>query len=235
MIASVSAPPKKARSVEATVVWMHEKPLRRGATYLLKHTSQTVPAQVVELRSRIQVEHLTQNPAEKLALNDIGEVVIETSRPLLADLYRESRFTGSFILIDQADNTTAGAGMIRRIADDADSGRIGHATRGLLDLGNRVHLVAQIEQSLLESGAVVLRTRVPVSPTLINIARLGAVVLVESASNGPITLTRADIADAKPHELAPEFEFAEAGQIINEIQRLGTLPTGDENDNGLGI
>ena len=191
--------------------------------------------QLLKLRSRIQVEHLAQNSAEKLALNDIGEVVIETSRPLLADLYRESRFTGSFILIDQADNTTAGAGMIRRIADDADSGRIGHATRGLLDLGNRAHLVAQLEQSLLESGAVVLRTRVPVSPTLINIAHLGAVVLVESASNGPITLTRADIADAKPRELAPEFEFAEAGQIINEIQRLGTIPIGDENDNGLGI
>jgi hypothetical protein len=215
---------------------MHAKPLRTGATYLLKHTSQTVRAQVVELRSRIQVEHLAQNPADELALNDIGEVVIETGRPLLADLYRESRATGSFILIDQTDNTTAGAGMIRRISDVADfESRVDHATRGLLVVGNRPQLASQLEQSLLEIGAIVLRTRVPASPSLINIARLGAVVLVEGASDGPITLTRADVVDAKPRELAPEFEFAEASQIIHEIQRLGSLPTGDGNDNGLGI
>jgi sulfate adenylyltransferase large subunit len=232
MIASVFAPPKKVRSFEATVVWMHAKPLRPGATYLLKHTSQTVRAQVVELRSRIQVEHLAQTPADELALNDIGEVVIETSRPLLADLYRESRATGSFILIDQADNTTAGAGMIRRISDAGESeSHIHHATRGLLVVGNRPYLASQLEQSLLEAGAVVLRTRVSVSQALINIARLGAVVLVESASDGPITLTRVDVADAKARELA----FDQPEEIINEIQRLGSLPTGDDNDNGLGI
>jgi len=236
MIASVSAPPKKSSRFEATVVWMHEKPLQPGATYLLKHASQTVRAQVLDLRSRIQVEHLAHNPADQLALNDIGEVVVETSRPLLADLYRESRATGSFILIDQADNTTAGAGMIRRIWDAAESdSRAHHATRGLLVLGNRAHLASELEKALLEIGAIVLRTRVPVSPSLVNIARLGAVVLVESASDGPMTITRVDVVDAKPRELAPELEFAEAAEIITEIQRLETLPTGDDNDNGLGI
>ena len=39
MIASVAAPPHKTRHFEATVVWMHAKPLRPGATYLLKHTT----------------------------------------------------------------------------------------------------------------------------------------------------------------------------------------------------
>ena len=191
MIASVTDAPHRTRHFEATVVWMHAKPLRPGTTYLLKHTSQTVRARVIEIRSRIHVEHLEHHPAEQLVLNDIGQVVIETSRPLLADLYRDSRATGSLILIDPADNTTAGAGMIRSISDapavSSDSNR---ATRGLLVLGNRSDLASQIERSLLQDGALVLRTRVPMSPSLLTFARLGAVVLFESN-------------DARPHHFHP--------------------------------
>jgi sulfate adenylyltransferase subunit 1 len=233
MIAAVNAPPHKTSHFNATIVWMHSTPLRAGATYLLKHTTQTVRARVVAIRSRIDVEHLEQRDADQLALNDIGEVVIETSRPLLADLYRDNRTTGSLILIDPADNATAGAGMIRHIADAAESeSQINRTTRGLLVVGNRAELASQLEQSLLQAGAVVLRTRVPVSASLVAIARLGAFVLVESDEAGPITLTGMDAASITPRELA----FDEPEEILNEIQRLSTIPNGeDDNDDGLGI
>ncbi|HEU5457651.1 MAG TPA: sulfate adenylyltransferase subunit CysN [Terracidiphilus sp.] len=233
MIASVSNQPHKTRHFEATLVWMHAKPLRTGATYLLKHTSQTVRARVVEIRSRMQVEELEEHPAEQLALNDIGRVVLETSRPLLADLYRDNRATGSFILIDAEDNGTAGAGMIRSIEDasDAENG-ISRTTRGLVVLGNRTELAAQLEARLLQAGAVVLRTRSTLSPSLIAIARLGAVVLVESAETAPIALTAVHLASAVSHELP----FEDADSILNEIERLGAMPNGeDNNDDGLGI
>ncbi|MFZ0746654.1 MAG: sulfate adenylyltransferase subunit CysN [Terracidiphilus sp.] len=233
MIASVADAPHRTKHFEATVVWMHAKPLRPGSTYFLKHTSQTVRARVVEIRSRIHVEHLDHHPAGQLALNDIGQVVIETSRPLLADLYRESRTTGSLILIDAADNTTAGAGMIRSISDATKSeSAVNRATSGLLVLGNRAQLASQLERSLLRDGVFVLRTRVSVSPSLITIARLGAVVMVESDVPGPITLTAVHGLDTTPHELT----FEEPDEIINELERLGALPTGDDdNDDGLGI
>jgi sulfate adenylyltransferase large subunit len=231
MIASVAAPPRKTSRIEATVVWMHAKPLRAGATYLLKHTSQSVRATVTELRSRIDVEHLAENSTAQLALNDIGHVVIETSRALLADLYRESRATGSLILIDPTDNTTAGAGMIRIIHDSSDS--IGkHAAAGLLNIGDRADLAAQIEQSLLADGAIVLRTRVPASPLLHTYARLGAFVILESDLPVSITFTRADSTTARP--LASDSESMQ--ETLNEIHRLDAIPTGeDDNDNGLGI
>ncbi len=231
MIAAVAAAPLKTTHFEATVVWMHSTPLRPGATYFLKHTSQTVRARVVEIRSRIRVEHLEQHPAQQLALNDIGQVVIETSRPILADLYRDSRATGSLILIDPTDNTTAGAGMIRNITD-REAGNLDRATRGLLVIGNRAELALQLEQSLLQSGALVLRTHVPTSPALVAIAHLGALVLIESDSAEPITFTAVRGADTTPRELA----FDKPDEIFNEVQRLGTIPTGeDDNDNGLGI
>jgi sulfate adenylyltransferase subunit 1 len=231
MIASVTAPPRKTARFEATVVWMHSKPLRPGATYLLKHTSQTVRATITELRSRIDVEHLAENSASQLALNDIGQVVIETSRPLLADLYRDSRSTGSLILIDPADNTTAGAGMIRVIHDLTDvTGK--HATTGLLNVGNRADLAARFEQSLLADGATVLRTRVAASAQLATFARLGAFVIIESESTGPITFTRADAATAR----ALVSDSGSIDETLNEIQRLASTAAGeDDNDNGLGI
>jgi sulfate adenylyltransferase large subunit len=234
MIAAVDAPPRKTTRIEATVVWMHAKPLRVGATYLLKHTSQTVRATVVELRSRIDVEHLAENSAAQLGLNDIGQVVIETSRPLLADRYRESRATGSLILIDPADNGTAGAGMIRVIHEGSEIHR--RATTGLLKVGNRPFLAAQIEEGLLAAGAVVLRTRFAEAAQLLNLARLGAFVIVESDEVAPIAFMRSDSANAIFFELAAELESARPEEFLAEIERIASLPTvEDDNDNGLGI
>jgi len=59
----------------------------------------------------------------------------------------------------------------------------------------------------------------------------GAVVLIESDHTGPITFTPAHGADTSPRELV----FDQADEILTEVQRLGAFPTGDDNDNGLGI
>ena len=234
MIAAVDASPLKTTRIEATVVWMHGKPLRVGATYLLKHASQTVKATVVELRSRIDVEHLAENSAAQLGLNDIGQVVIETSRPLLADVYRESRATGSFILIDQTDNGTAGAGMIRVIHEGSEGQR--RATTGLLKVGDRPFLAGQLEQALLAAGAIVLRTRYAGAAQLMNLARLGAFVISESDELAPITFVRADSLSGGSREISGELESARPEEFLAEIERIASLPTGeDDNDNGLGI
>jgi len=233
MIAAVDAPPHKSTRFESTVVWMNAKPLRTGATYLLKHTTQTVRAQVVEIRHRIDVEHLSEIPTDQLALNDIGAVVLEVSRPILADLYRDNRSTGSFILIDPAENATSGAGMIRAISDDVAAS---HALAGVLTVGNRASLADALERSLLASGALVLRTHAPLSPALVHFAGLGAFILVESGHPAPLTFTRADALDVKSLQLAPELESADPDQFLAGLERLASAPTGDEtNDYGLGI
>jgi sulfate adenylyltransferase subunit 1 len=45
-------------------------------------------------------------------MNDIGLITLRTAKPLVFDPYRTNRSTGSLILIDEASNTTVGAGMI---------------------------------------------------------------------------------------------------------------------------
>jgi sulfate adenylyltransferase subunit 1 (EFTu-like GTPase family) len=112
MIAGAGDAPEAVRSLEATVCWMSERPLTPGARLKLKHTTRTVPARVEAVESRIDTTSLDDEPAEQLELNDVGRVRLRLGQPLFADPYERNRVTGSFILIDEATNDTAGGGMI---------------------------------------------------------------------------------------------------------------------------
>jgi bifunctional enzyme CysN/CysC/sulfate adenylyltransferase subunit 1 len=92
---------------------MHPHPLQRGKKYFLKHTTQTVQAVITDIEDRINVSTFEPEPdAPELALNDIGEIHLKTSKPLIFDGYATNRLTGSFILIEPGTNATVGAGML---------------------------------------------------------------------------------------------------------------------------
>jgi len=105
--------PHVARTLEAMVCWMTDSPLVPGTRYRVTHTTTSAPAVIRELRYRLDVNTLHRDEAaEHLAMNEIGKIVLRTAAPLAFDSYRRNRSTGSFILIDEATNATAGAGMI---------------------------------------------------------------------------------------------------------------------------
>ncbi|MGC2635777.1 MAG: adenylyl-sulfate kinase, partial [Acidobacteriaceae bacterium] len=122
VICRVGNRPTVSTRIEATVCWMNEKPLEPGKRYAIKHTTLSVRGTVEALRYRIDVSTLHRDErAERLELNDIGRVMVRTTTPLMFDDYRRSRETGSFILIDEQTNETAGAGMIVRAVEQATS------------------------------------------------------------------------------------------------------------------
>ena len=104
--------PHVSRRFEAQVVWMHTEPLVADKPYLIKHTTQQVSGSVTAILHRTDVNTLAKIPAERLELNEIGTVRLETRRPLYFDAYKNNRATGSFIIIDPLSNLTLGAGMI---------------------------------------------------------------------------------------------------------------------------
>lgn len=105
--------PGASTELQAKVCWMHIRPLQRGRKYLLKHTTQTVQAVITTIADRIDMATLEPEPEPpELALNDIGEVRLKTSAPLVFDGYATNRLTGSFILIEPSSNATVGAGML---------------------------------------------------------------------------------------------------------------------------
>jgi hypothetical protein len=113
VLVALDSPPYVSQRFAATIVWMHAQPLESGRTYLIKQTARQVPGKVTRIRHRVNINTLEPEAAERLDINDIAAVEIETNRPLFFDSYEQNRTTGSFIVIDPLTNATLGAGMIR--------------------------------------------------------------------------------------------------------------------------
>jgi sulfate adenylyltransferase large subunit len=176
LIATADAPPQVANHFEASMVWLHAQPLEIDRRYLLKHTSQTVPARVRFIRHSINIETLDPQAAGALELNAIGLIEVETDRPILADLYNESRATGSFILIDPVSNATVGAGMIRHILTSAVTNTAAGRPRIVLAGAD---VVAQLEQRVVALGHPVVRTLTQDQKIWHALQEAGVITLVE--------------------------------------------------------
>jgi bifunctional enzyme CysN/CysC len=113
VIASRHEPPRVSDLLQATIVWMHEEPMLRGRSYVMRIGSKTVTATVAPLKYKLNVDSLEHVAATKLELNEIGVCDLELSQAVAFDHYAENRDTGSFILIDRITNETVGAGLIQ--------------------------------------------------------------------------------------------------------------------------
>jgi bifunctional enzyme CysN/CysC len=120
--------PRVAQRFDAMMVWLHERPLDPEKAYLLKHTTQTVRAQIERVDFAVDLETLEHVPAKdaRLGLNEIGRVSVRAHRPLFVDAYRANRSTGAFVLIDSLTNDTVAAGMIEAAGDAREGAPSGH-------------------------------------------------------------------------------------------------------------
>ncbi len=113
MICRPDNQPSVSQDIDAMVCWMGDKPMVPGQKLALKHTTRTARTLVKELKYELNINTLHRNlEAVDLRLNEIGRVRLRTTSPLMADEYRRNRTTGGFVLIDEATNSTVGAGMI---------------------------------------------------------------------------------------------------------------------------
>jgi sulfate adenylyltransferase large subunit len=99
--------PEVARDLRATLIWFGDTPLDPRASYVAKHTTRTVRARVI-----------TDEP---VGMNDIADVDVEASAPLVLRSYGENRAAGSFILIDRDTNATVAAGLVHHALRSAEA------------------------------------------------------------------------------------------------------------------
>ncbi|QSH42058.1 sulfate adenylyltransferase subunit CysN [Lentisphaerota bacterium ZTH] len=104
--------PHITNQFKADIIWMTEKPLTENSDYIIRHCGSFVKARVSRIAHRTDVNTLENSPADHLELNETGEVMITTFSPLFFDTYKQNRETGSFIIIDNLTNNTAGVGTI---------------------------------------------------------------------------------------------------------------------------
>ncbi|HEX5014180.1 MAG TPA: GTP-binding protein [Candidatus Limnocylindrales bacterium] len=114
LIAAAGDAPEPRRELLTTVCWLGATPLTAGRRYRLSHGTQTVRAVASSLDACLDINSLELVPEpDQLAMNEIGRVRLTLAEPIFADSYRESRSTGSAILVDEATNETVGAVLIQ--------------------------------------------------------------------------------------------------------------------------
>ncbi len=113
MIVRENNVPDIGQDVDAMICWFSDKPLQPRGKYTIMHTSQDARCIVKEIRYKLDINSLHRNTEDtNIGMNDIGRVVLRTTKPLFMDTYRRNRITGSFVLIDEGTNNTVAAGMI---------------------------------------------------------------------------------------------------------------------------
>ncbi|GIX42306.1 MAG: sulfate adenylyltransferase subunit 1 [Leptospiraceae bacterium] len=103
------------KEIEAQICWMSEEPLTPNTKLFLRHTTKEVKAIVKKIISKIDIQNYTEQPADQLELNDIGKIQLKLSDEIFYDPYTMSKYTGSFILIDNQNQTVAGGVIIQML------------------------------------------------------------------------------------------------------------------------
>jgi sulfate adenylyltransferase subunit 1 len=211
MLASAQKPPDAARQFDANIVWLNEQPLDLSRRYVLKHTTQTLPAEVKAVKHRVNIKTLEHEAADSLEMNSIGVLRIETSRPIYFDAYTQNRATGSLILIDPETNATVGAGMIlapviverdrskvtaldirhERVTPVERIARYRHGGE-TVSLGERKALGWLLERKLFDRGCSVTMIEHASAETLAALEQAGLLVLLVSSKASHWDLPRDD-------------------------------------------
>ncbi|MEI6946927.1 GTP-binding protein [Paraflavisolibacter sp. H34] len=104
---------KHSITFKAKLTWMDEQSLTVGKAFLLQHGVNRVKAKVTSFSHVIDMNTIEEkSDVKEFKLNDIGEVMIKTAKPIFADEYKENPHNGAFILIDEFSNNTVAVGFI---------------------------------------------------------------------------------------------------------------------------
>ncbi len=108
--------PSVSRIIDAHVIWMSDAPLLPGKQYEFKISHRYLRGTVERIHHRVDINDLSEHPAEELKLNEVGLCRIVLSEQAAFDTYVTCHSTGALIVVDRLNHATVGAGMILRSA-----------------------------------------------------------------------------------------------------------------------
>ncbi|MDO9285657.1 MAG: sulfate adenylyltransferase, partial [Aquabacterium sp.] len=97
----------------ATLAWLDTEPATVGRKYWVRHGNRWVQARLAAIEHQIDIHSLAPVDAHELAVNQIGQVVIELQQALPLEPYADNRVGGALIVVDPATNRTSGALLVR--------------------------------------------------------------------------------------------------------------------------
>ena len=100
----------------ATLAWLDTEPAVVGRKYWVRHGNRWAQARITGIESCLDIHTLEAVGAHELAVNEIGEVFVETQQPLPVEAYLSNRVGGSLIIVDPISNRTSGALLVKAAA-----------------------------------------------------------------------------------------------------------------------
>jgi len=96
----------------ASILWMDNKSLVEGKHYLLKLGTKIIPATIMEIKHKVDINTGEHIAAEGLEKNEIGLVDIILSEDIVFSKFADVQAMGEFILIDRISNMTSACGVV---------------------------------------------------------------------------------------------------------------------------
>lgn len=96
----------------AQILWMDDTELVEGKNYLLKIGTKTIPATIMKIKHRIDINEGTNIQTSKLQKNEIAVCDISVSDKIVFEKFSKNRDLGCFILIDRVTNMTSACGVV---------------------------------------------------------------------------------------------------------------------------
>ncbi len=103
------------RRFSATLAWLDTEPATVGRKYWVRHGNRWVMARLAAIDHKLDIHNLQPMAADALAVNEIGQVVIELQQPLPLEPYLSNRVGGALIVVDPASNRTSGALLVKSL------------------------------------------------------------------------------------------------------------------------
>lgn len=105
----------------ADVLWMDDEHLVEGRNFWCKIGPKTMPASVLRIKHRLDIQTGEKIATRSLKKNSIASCDIALAEKAVFDSFSHDRSLGAFILIDRVTYNTAACGMIRHPLRRADN------------------------------------------------------------------------------------------------------------------
>lgn len=96
----------------ATILWMDDSELAQGQNYLMKLGTRLIPATVMNVKYKIDVNSGEQLVASRLRKNELAVCDFALADSIAFDTFARHRDIGSFILINRLTNMTSACGVV---------------------------------------------------------------------------------------------------------------------------
>ncbi|MDE5779073.1 MAG: adenylyl-sulfate kinase [Lachnospiraceae bacterium] len=101
------------RLFRADLLWLSDEEMLVGKSYYLKLGTKQVPAVIMNIKYKTDVNSGKHLSTETLYKNEIATCDISISERVVFDNFEHSKNMGSFILIDRLTNATAACGVVK--------------------------------------------------------------------------------------------------------------------------